>query len=77
MYIVIEIQTNASGAVGNFVWAFVTENEAFSKYHTVLAAAAVSGLPCHSCVILRNDGLQIAAQHFDHRQPEPEPEPEE
>lgn len=76
MYIVIEIQTNASGAVGNFVWAFETRDEAFAKYHAVLSSAAVSSLPIHACVILQNDGLQIAAQHFDHRQPEPEPEPE-
>lgn len=66
MYIVIEIQTNASGTVGNFVWAFATENEAQAKYHTVLAAAAVSALPVHSCVILRNDGLQIAGQAYRH-----------
>lgn len=65
-YIVIELQTNASGAVGNFVWAYDNENAAFSKYHSVLAAAAVSELPCHACVILRNDGLQIAAQSYTH-----------
>ena len=66
MYIVIEIQTNSSGAVGNFVWAFATENEAFAKYHSVLASAAVSYLPVHSCVILRNDGVQIAGQAYTH-----------
>lgn len=66
MYIVIEIQTNADNTVGNFVWAFATENEAFAKYHSVLAAAAVSALPCHSCVILRNDGIQIAGQVYKH-----------
>lgn len=79
MYIVIEIQTNDSGAVGNFVWAFDTLGAAFSKYHAVLSAAAVSGLPVHACVILRNDGQQIAAQHFDVPKPEPEPQsnPEE
>ena len=60
MYIVIEIQTNSDGTVGNLVWAFDNEAQAQQKYHYVLASAAVSGLPCHSCVILRNDGEQIA-----------------
>ena len=73
MYIVIELQTNANGTVGNFVWAYADGDVAFSKYHTVLAAAAVSELPCHSCVILRNDGTQIAGQAYKHGE-EPEAE---
>lgn len=68
MYIVIEIQTNANGTVGNFVWAFDTQDAAFAKYHSVLSVAAVSSLPIHSCVILKNNGLQIAAQYFEHGQ---------
>jgi len=75
MYIVIELQTNDGGTVGNFVWAFATREEAFAKYHAVLSAAAVSVLPVHAAVILDNHGLQIAAQAFEHI-PEPEPEPE-
>lgn len=66
MYIVIELQTNSGGTVGNFVWAYANENDAYAKYHAVLAAAAVSQLPCHACVILRNDGQQIAAQAYRH-----------
>ena len=64
MYIVIEIQTGEN--VGNFVWAFNTLAEAEAKYHSVLAVAAVSSLPVHSCVIVRNDGLQMAAQCYKH-----------
>ena len=75
MFIVIELQTNANGTVGNFVWSYADENQAFSKYHSVLAAAAVSELPCHSCVILRNDGTQIAGQAYKHIE-EPTPEVE-
>ena len=65
-YIVIELQTNEQGSVANVVWAYADENEAFSKYHSVLSAAAISSVPVHSCVILRNDGLQIAAQSYTH-----------
>ena len=74
MYIVIELQTSEQGTVGNFVWSFSDQNQAFSKYHSVLASAAVSSVAIHSCVILRNDGLQIAAQSYKHIE-EPAPEP--
>ena len=66
MYVVIELQTTAGGVVGNFVWAFANKDAAFSKFHTVLATAAVSSLPVNSCVILDNKGFQIAAQFFTH-----------
>ena len=66
MYIVIELQTNADGSVGNFIWAFSSKEQAFAKYHDVLSKAAVSALPVHAAVILNNHGLQIAAQSFEH-----------
>lgn len=66
MYIVIELQTNADGAIGNIVTAYNSREQAFSKYHTILSAAAVSALPCHAAVILDNKGMQIAAQYFEH-----------
>ena len=66
MYIVIEIQTNPNGTVGNIVNSYATKDLAFQKFHTILAAAAVSSLPVHAAVILDNKGLQIAAQAFEH-----------
>lgn len=66
MYIVVEIQTNPNGTVGNIVNAYATKDLAFQKFHTILAAAAVSSLPVHAAVILDNKGLQIAAQWFEH-----------
>lgn len=66
MFIVIEIQTNTDGSVGNLVWAYATQEQAFSKYHAVLSAASVSALPVHAAVILDNTGLQIASQYFKH-----------
>lgn len=68
MYIVIELQTNPNGTLGNLVWAYASQNEAEAKYHSVLSSAAVSSLPVHAAVILRNDGLQIAAQSYTHKQ---------
>lgn len=56
MYIVIELQTNDNGTVGNFVWAYEDRNQAEAKYHAVLSAAALSKLPIHACVLLDNSG---------------------
>ena len=66
MYIVIELQTNANGTVANIVTAYASQEQAFSKFHTILAAAAVSALPVHAAVIIDNKGLEIAAQYFEH-----------
>lgn len=66
MYIVIELQTSANGAVANIVTAFSTLGDAYNKYFTILAAAAVSSVPVHAAVILDNKGMQVAAQAFEH-----------
>ena len=65
-FIVIEIQTNADGAVGNLVWAYDERAQAEAKYHTVLAAAAVSTLPCHAAVLLTEEGFALASQCYHH-----------
>lgn len=67
MYIVIEIQTSAEGSVGNFVWAFSELSQAEAKYHSILAAAAVSQIYVHAAVLLSNDGRSLAAQSYNHR----------
>ena len=75
-YIVLELQTNADGGVGTLVTAFDDWNQAESKYHTVLASAAISSLPCHAAVLLTHDGCMLSNKSYEHAQPEPEPEPE-
>ena len=67
-YIVVEIQTNLNGTVGNIVTAYADRNQAESKYHTVLAAAAVSSLPSHACVLMTNEGHMIASAAYHHQQ---------
>lgn len=66
MYIVIELQTMEGGTVANIVTSYNSRDEAFSHFHTILAAAAVSSLPVHAAIILDNYGRQIAAQAFTH-----------
>ena len=51
-YIVIEMQTNEKGVTGVIPVAYEDLNLARQKYHTILAAAAVSALPVHGAVIL-------------------------
>ena len=67
-YIVIELQTNSDGTVGNIVTAYDSRDEAESHYHTVLAAAALSTLPTHAAVLMASDGGYIDAKCYRHPQ---------
>lgn len=76
-YIVIEIQTNENGEIGQLVSIFPDRNNAEMKYHQILAAAAISEIPSHAAVMLTNDGRMVKHEVYYHSQPEPEPEPED
>ena len=66
MFIVVELQKNSEGQVSNIVTAHETQAEAESKYHSVLAAAAVSELPSHAAALLSEEGFSIANQCYHH-----------
>lgn len=66
MYIVIELQKNEKGAVSNIVTDYATLPEAESKYHTILAAAALSELPVHSAIIVSEEGFPVMHQCYKH-----------
>lgn len=66
MYIVIELQKNAEGQVANLVTAYNTLAEAESKYHSILASAAISDIPVHSAVILSEEGFPVANKCYKH-----------
>lgn len=66
MYIVIELQTNADGTVANLVYQFSSRDEAESKFHSILAAAAISALPVHAAVMLTNAGVMIKSEYYRH-----------
>ena len=65
-YIVIEIQKVADGTVAippiNTYDSFF---EALSRYHTILAAAAVSSVPVHTCVVLNEVGQEIRMDSYN------------
>ena len=63
MYTVIEMQ---NGIVGNNVWTFNSEEEAYSKYYAVLSVAAVSSVPVHGCMVVTAECNLIASRYFQH-----------
>lgn len=65
-YIVIELQTNADGTVGNLVHSYTNQLEAESKYHQVLASAAVSTLPIHAAILIMSDGTYLESKEYRH-----------
>ena len=68
IYLVIELQTNADGTVGNIVTKYDNLPEAEAKFHNILSFAAVSELPVHSAVILDNTGMTIAQRSYAHKE---------
>ena len=67
-YIVIEMQTT-NGTTSTLTTVKNNIAEAEQKYHTVLAAAAVSQVPLHSASMLNERGQLIKYELFDHTEP--------
>ena len=66
MYIVIELQTDVNGTVGNLVYSYNNRNEAEQKYHLVLASAAVSQLPSYACALMTSEGQLLERKCYHH-----------
>ena len=66
MYIVIEIQ--AGNTVATIVNSYADRNTAENKYHSVLAAAAVSEVPKHGAVMLTDEGTRLKSECYIHEQ---------
>ena len=66
-YLVIEIQ-KINGQLAHIVTTHDTREEAESKFYTVLAAAAVSGLPLHAATLLDEGGNALRSDHYIHEQ---------
>lgn len=59
MYLVLEIQKTDDATEAHILTSHANLFEAEQKYHTVLAAAAVSAVPVHSAVILSDTGRTV------------------
>ena len=82
-FYIVEVQQYANGEFGHivhFAWDEDPEKAQLkgeSKFYEVLAAAAVSDLPCHSAIMFSTEGFPLMNKCYKHDvQPEPEPEPE-
>lgn len=64
MYIVLEIQTSTT--VATLVSSYENRNQAESKYHQILTAAAVSSIPKHSAVLMDDEGNRIKSECYIH-----------
>lgn len=73
-YIVAEVQHMQNDSVSTLAYAFDDIRSANAKFHSVLAAAALSGLPVHSAVMFTENGVFIKGEDFT---TEPEPETDE
>ena len=66
MYIVTELQTNVDGTVGILNSTFADREQAESTYHSILASAAISALPCHAAVMYSEEGFPLLHQAYRH-----------
>ena len=66
MYIVIELQSNTDGGVSNLVTSHNTLAEAESKFHSIMASAAINDVPVHSAIIVSEEGFPVAHKCYKH-----------
>ena len=66
MFIVIEIQATSEESAATINTTYTDYDQACSKYHTILSAAAISTVWKHSAVLLREDGILLARETYTH-----------
>ena len=71
-FYVFEIQEDSEGNYADLVHHVFDEDpltamlKGESKYHQVLAAAAISGLPSHAAIMFRADGTPVYNKCYKH-----------
>lgn len=65
MYVVIELQKNGD-SIANIVTSHDVRDDAESKYHQILSAAAISTVELHSAVMLNENGNPIKHEVYKH-----------
>ena len=64
-YVVIEIQRAENGTVATLVTQFSNYAQAEAKFHTVMAAAAVSALRGHGCIIMTDHAEVVRNEMYN------------
>lgn len=75
-YYVIEIQTNADGTSGNFVWGYADQLEAEDKFLTARTLANDSSVWVHTIMFIDKFGKNVQ-DPVCYKHPVPAPEPEQ
>lgn len=65
MFTIVELQT-VGNETTHLVQTAPTLNDAMSKYHLVLASAAISQVDYHACTVLNEEGVSLARESFIH-----------
>lgn len=65
-FLVTEIQVFEGGAVSTPSYAYETQTAAEAKYHSILAAAAVSALPVHAAILFTEEGFPLRHECYKH-----------
>ena len=64
--IILEIQHSNDGTNATLVNSYTDQSVAEQKYHTVLAAAAVSAVDVHSALMMDDTGNRIKGETYYH-----------
>lgn len=67
MFAVIEIQKNGDVATP-ITTLFDNKDDAYSTYHSTLAAAAISSVEEHSAILVSEEGSYILHEKFVHEE---------
>lgn len=69
LFIVIEVQSDGTAA-STLVNSYADRNQAESKFHQILTAAAVSSVPIHSAVLMTDRGKTLKTETYTHEEVE-------
>lgn len=64
-YLVIELQTT-NDVTSHLAWSYNNIEQAESKYHAILSAAAISTIPTHAAALLNQEGHLIRSWFYEH-----------
>lgn len=65
VFIVMEVQSNNETAA-TLINSYTNRNEAESKFHQILGAAAISAVPTHSAVLMTDTGKALKSETYRH-----------
>ncbi len=67
MFVVIELQKTGD-QISNIVQSYTNQNEAESRFHAIMSAAAISSVPVHSCIVMDEECRIYQSGTYKHPQ---------